>query len=100
MGEENRGSSGGGTAMIVIAILGGVLVVGCCGGVVTMGLLGILGWRTQDVQMQNQAPNVPPMPVEAAPDFNKALDGLNKDMEPLKIAPEDPTLPALEPGSI
>ena len=102
MGEENRGSSGGGTVMVVLAILGGVLVVGCCGGIVAVGLLGTLAWRSEasPAQMQMQPPLAVPTIPELAPEVTKALDDLNKEMEPLKIAPEDPT-PSVpgEPGS-
>lgn len=53
MGEEHRGSSGGGVAMLVVAILGGLLIVGCLGGVLV--LAG--GWfyarsAAEDMQMQ------------------------------------------------
>ena len=102
MGEENRGSSGGGTVMIVLAMLGGVLVVGCCGGVVAVGLLGTLAWKSTSspAQMQMQPPPVVQTPPELAPEVTKALDSLNKELEPLKIAPEDttPSVPE-EPGS-
>jgi hypothetical protein len=101
MGEENRGSSGGGTVMIVLAILGGVLVVGCCGGIVAVGLLGTLAWKSSPPpQMQMQPPLAVPTAPQLAPEVTKALDDLNKEMEPLKIAPEEttPSLPG-EPGS-
>ena len=96
MGEENRGSSGGGTAMMVVAILGGLLVVGCCGGAVVLGL----GWSLVSVRstpMQMQPP--PPIAVQVDPQVTKALDELNKDLEPLKITPEDGTTKPVEPGS-
>ena len=101
MGEENRGSSGGSTVMIVLAILGGVLVVGCCGGIVAVGLLGNLAWRSAPPQrMQMQPPLAVPTAPELAPEVTKALDDLNKEMEPLKITPEEatPSVPR-EPGS-
>lgn len=101
MGEENRGSSGGGTVMIVLAILGGVLVVGCCGGVVAVGLLGTLAWSSApSPQMQMQPPSGPVIvPSELSPEVAKALDDLNKEREPIKIAPDDATTTApVEPG--
>ena len=99
MSEENRGSSGGGTAMIVVAILGGILVVGCCGGVVAVGLGGTLLWhRSAPMDMQAQPPMSAPMPIQVDPQVTRALDELNKDLEPLKIVPDDLTKP-LEPGS-
>ena len=100
MGEENRGSSGSGTGMMVVAILGGILLVGCCGGVVVLGLGSSFIWvrsSAPDVQMQ---PPLAPVPTQVAPEVTKALDDLNKDMEPLKITPDEgkPTAP-IEPGS-
>ncbi|MFN0020633.1 MAG: hypothetical protein ACKVP0_20435 [Pirellulaceae bacterium] len=99
MGEENRGSSGGGTVMIVLAILGGILVVGCCGGIVAVGLLGTLTWSSAPApaQMQMQPPLAVPTAPELAPEVTKALDDLNKELEPLKIAPED-TIPSVPGG--
>src|SRR5687768_12355112 len=98
MGEENRGSSGGGTAMIVVAILGGILVVGCCGGVVAVGLGGALFWeRSVPMGMQAQPPMSAPMPVAVDPQVTRALDELNKELEPLKIAPDDGIPPEVAP---
>jgi len=97
MGEENRGSSGGGTAMMVVAILGGLLVFGCCGGAVVVGLGGAMIWE-RSTPMQMQAPP-PPIAVQVDPQVTKALDKLNKDLEPLKVTPEDETAKPVEPGS-
>jgi hypothetical protein len=87
MGEENRESSGGGTTMIVVAILGGILAVGCCGGVVTLGLGGLLWSRAEPMNLRMQPPMAAPVAVEVAPEVSKALEELNKDLEPLKIEP-------------
>jgi hypothetical protein len=96
MGEENRGSSGGGTAMMVVAILGGLFVFGCCGGAVVLGLGGGLVWvRSTPVQMQPP----PPIAIQADPQVTKAVNELNRDLEPLKITPEDGTTKPVEPGS-
>ena len=86
--------------MIVVAILGGILVVGCCGGVVTVGLAGSLFWaRSTPIGIQAQPPMSAPMPVQADPQVTKALDELNKDLEPLKIAPEAPEDGTTTPGA-
>ena len=98
MGEENRGSSGGGTAMMVVAILGGLLVFGCCGGAVVLGLGGSLVWVRSAQEVQMQPPHAP-MPVQVDPQVTKAMEELNKDLEPLKITPEDGTTKPVEPGS-
>ena len=84
--------------MMVVAILGGLLVFGCCGGAVVLGLGGGLVWvrSAQEVQMQ---PPLAPMPVQVDPQVTKALEELNKDLEPLKITPEDATTKLVEPGS-
>src|SRR4051812_38098987 len=93
MGEENRGSSGGGTAMIVVAILGGILLVGCCGGVVAVGLGGALVWN-RSVPMSMQSPPMSaPLPVQDDPQVTKALDELDKEMAPLQVVPDDLTEP-------
>ncbi len=97
MGEENRGSSGSSTAMIVIAILGGLLVVGCCGGVLVMGLGLIRLSVRQDFEnvVHEQATEV----VESAPEVQKALDEMHKELEPLQIPLDDLTEPArTDPG--
>ena len=100
MGEEHRGSSEGGTAMMMVAILGGLLVFGCCAGAVVLGLGGSVMWlwsAPMDLQMQ---PPPPPIAVPVDPQVTKALDDLNKDLEPLKVAPDDGTQAApIEPGS-
>ena len=88
--------------MIVLSILGGLLVVGCCGGIVTMGLLGTLAWRSEatPAQMQMQPPMAVPTAPEIAPEATKAMEELSKDLEPIKIAPDGgaTTIPA-ESGS-
>jgi hypothetical protein len=53
MGEENRGSSGSSTALIVVAILGGILLIGCCGGLVVMGAGAI--WARTELRNMPQA---------------------------------------------
>ncbi len=99
MSEDNRGSSGGDTAMMVVAILGGLLVVSCCGGAVVVGLGGSFVWmRAAPAQMQAPPPVLMPAP-QFNPEVQKAEDELKKDLEPLKIAPEDATTTPLEPGT-
>ena len=72
MGEENRSSSGSSTAMIVMAILGGILLVGCCGGVVAVGLGGTLLWsRSVPMEMQvapTASPQMSDEPLQVIPD--------------------------------
>lgn len=85
--------------MMVVAILGGLLVFGCCGGAVLVGLGGALMWeRSVPVGIQAQPP-LAPMPVQVDPQVTKAVDELNKDLEPIKITPEDGTTKPVEPGS-
>jgi hypothetical protein len=92
MGEQNRGSSGGGTGMIVVAILGGILVFGCCGGAVVLGL-GAFVWVDA-----NERSMFPPPPLPPAP---QVIAEMPKELVPLKLTPHDggtpvPTeLPAL-----
>ncbi len=103
MGEENRSSSGSSTMMIVLAILGGVLVVGCCGGIVAVGLLGTLAWESSaSPQMQMQPPIAAPVYNDPLPEVSRSLDDMNKDAEMLKTEPESVTspesaVPAVEP---
>lgn len=83
--------------MMVVAILGGLLVFGCCGGAVVLGLgWSLISVRSTPMQMQ---PPPPPIAVQVDPQVTKALDELNKDLEPLKITPEDGTTKPVEPGS-
>jgi hypothetical protein len=96
MGEE-RGSSGSSTAMIVMAILGGILLVGCCGGVVVLGL-GSMMWvgTNAPMEVRTQVIDPIPMPQQLSPEVTKALDDLNKEKEPLMIEPEAPSSPDLK----
>ena len=71
MGEENRGSSGSSTAMIVVAILVGLLLVGCCGGIVVIGAGGL--WMRSELQ-------VAPDPVESP-----IREKLRQDMDSIKV---------------
>lgn len=95
--SEERGSSGSSTALIVMAILGGILLVGCCGGVVVLGM-GSMLWvgSSQPMDLQMQAIDAPPMPTELSPEVTKALDDLEMEKEPLTIEPEAPSSPDLK----
>ena len=82
--------------MMVVAILGGLLVFGCCGGAVVVGLGGGLVWvRSTPMHMQ---PPPPPIAVQVDPQVSKALDDLSKDLEPLKVAPDDSPDPKAQPA--
>ena len=85
MGEENRGSSGSSTVMIVVAILGGILLLGCCGGVAVIGA-GALWVRSEVREVQTQIERMP-MPSETATEIR---------VDPLKAMPDEPPMP-LEP---
>jgi hypothetical protein len=52
MSSDHRESSGGSTVLIVFAILGGILLLGCCGGTVVIGSIFMIGTKAQDVQFQ------------------------------------------------
>jgi len=98
MGDD-RNSSGSGTMLIVVAILGGILVAGCCGGAVVFGLGGVMFWAREasppaavPVMVQDAATN--------APDPLQALDPLKVNPEEM-AEPGDPTLrevPERAPG--
>jgi len=101
MGEEDRGSSGGGTMVIVLAILAGILVLGCCGGVVVFGL-GFVFWASPSADIQqNVAPpptivapeEAPQVESELAPDTN-----LNPNLGPGAAGPSEAQKPATPPG--
>lgn len=83
MGEEDRGSgSGSSTLMIVLAILAGILILGCCGGVVAVGLGGFVLVRSQPVPAP---PQVIMQSAPTSPDVQEALDKVQEDLQPLKV---------------
>lgn len=84
MGEENRGSSGSSTVMIVVAILGGLLLVGCCGGLVVLGL-------GSSLFLARPAPQN--IPVAAPTGVPKVVDEMNQEMKGL-LPPEEMAEPA------
>ena len=103
MGEENRESSGGSTAMIVLGVVGAVLLIGCCGiiGVFGAGMFWVRS-AAQDIEMrivEEQEKTRQEMfkadedMQKANQDFQKAMDGLNKELESVKI-PDDALTPA------
>ncbi len=81
MGEENRNSSGS-TAMIVVAILGGILLIGCCGGIVVIGAGGL--WMRSELQ-------VAPDPVDSP-----IREQLRHDMDSIKNPDAAPLVPPPE----
>jgi hypothetical protein len=105
MGEENRGSSGGNTALIVIGIVAVVLLIPCCGVVALFGT-GFFMARSavQDVQMEmikaqeevKQANQE--MMMKNNEEFEKTRDQIEKEIEGIKI-PESETIPEAPGGS-
>ena len=97
MGEENRGSSGSDTSMFVVAILGGLLLLGCCGGLVVLGLvvLGLGGGRFWSRPAPQQF-----APVASPPAVQMQMEEMTKELEPLKILPDDQSVPVRgDPGN-
>ena len=92
MGEENRGSSGSSTAMIVIAILGGVLLLVSCGGIAVVGG-GVLFYRSaRNVEMEVQ---------RSSQEMRKASDEMSEKLHQEMKLPEAPPnvpLPEIAPG--
>ncbi|MGI8979149.1 MAG: hypothetical protein ACR2FY_07985 [Pirellulaceae bacterium] len=85
MGEENRGSSGSGTVMIVVAILGGILLLGCCGGVLVLGAgMFYVGSEVQDAQMQLE---------ETIRKEGEVVPEIQESLEPLRVMPDEPPAP-------
>ena len=82
MGEEHRASSGSGTAMIVIAILGGLLLVGCCGGAVVIGGVFMFATVAKDAQME--AVKAQDVARDAQMEVLKAQDQAEKEFEAAK----------------
>jgi len=82
MGEENRESSGSGTAMIVIAILGGILLLGCCGGIAV-----VLGGSWFYARSAVQEAQIEAMEArdQARKNFEKASAEMEKMREEIKI---------------
>ena len=67
MGDENRDSSGSNTAMIVVAVLVGILLFGCCGGVVILGAGAVFGVGVRSVKVEQEATIIPTAPPPLPP---------------------------------
>lgn len=93
MGEENRGSSGGGTALLVIGIVAVLSLVLCCGGL-TVG--AGLFWTRSAVHQEMQAVEAQ---QRAQQDMQKAMQEMSKQIEPLKV-PDEPLIPSLPGGPV
>lgn len=65
MGEDNRGSSESNTVLIVVAILGGILLVGCLGGLAVVG--AGLFWVRSEAVFQPPAVQRSASPAQAMP---------------------------------
>lgn len=87
MGEENRGSSESSTVLIVVAILGGILLVGCLGGVAVVGA-GLLWVRSEAVYQ--------PPPVQMSVPPMQAMPRIVDEVAPLP--PPAPLPPATVPS--
>ena len=85
MGEENRGSSESSTVLIVVAILGGILLVGCLGGLVVVGA-GLLWVRAEADVVQPPPVRVMDTPVMAMP---KTPDAMAPEPAPPEKLPSE-----------
>lgn len=110
MGEENRGSSGGSTALLVVGIVAVALLIPCCGLVALLGT-GYFMARTAVREAQTEvmkAQEEARMNFERAnqeiqqrnEEIEKARDDIRKDIEGIKVpdfgnnpVPESPALP-------
>jgi hypothetical protein len=106
MGEENRGSSGGGTAMIVVAILGGFLLIGCCSGVVALGVgFFMAGTVVRDTAREVDRAKLEA--IQAREEFDKIDQKVREEVEAIKVfdepggnpPPESAPVPGLPPES-
>ena len=99
MGDENRGSSGSSTAMLVVGIVGGLFLVACCGGILVLFGAGFFMARSaaRDAQMevmeaqeaiQRDIQKASEESLKANQEFQKAMDDLNKELEKVKIPDE------------
>lgn len=87
MGEE-RNSSGGGTVMIVVAILAGILVVAVCGGVLVVGAAALLYVRAEPMFVDDQMATPVQSSIEVKEEVNQVL-------EPMKVDAKDPGEPEI-----
>jgi type II secretory pathway component PulJ len=88
MGEENRGSSGGGTALLVIGIVAVLSLVLCCGGL-TVGA-GVF-WTRSAVHQEMQAVEAQ---ERAQQNMQKAMQEMSKQIERVEI-PDNTLTPPL-----
>ncbi len=98
MSEGKHGSSGGGTAVIVIAILGGLLLVGLsCGGII-LGAGFFLYRSAENVQMEAvRVRDEAQLDMEEAnQEMKKLQDQMKKEMDAIKIPEGTPLVPPPE----
>lgn len=109
MGEENRGPSGGSTALLVVGIVAVVLLIPCCGLVALFGT-GYFMARTAVREAQTEmmkAQDEARMNFERAnqeiqkgnAEIEKAREDIQKDIEGIKI-PDLGNIPVPEPQAI
>lgn len=108
MGEENRGSSGSGTVLLVIGIVAVVLLIPCCGLVAGVGLLMFRANAVQSEIMEAQEQSLQEMErtkqemqktnEEFEKNFEKSLEKTRQELEGIRFpdAPgsEVPAAPA------
>lgn len=95
MGEENRGSSGSGTVLLVIGIVAVVLLISCCGLVAGVGLLMFSAREAQTEMMRAQEQSLQEMErtkrdmentkEEFEKTFEKSLEKTRQELEGIKF---------------
>lgn len=93
--SEERGSSGTGTVMIVVAILGGLLLVGCCGGLAVVGAAFFSYRSAVDVEMEvmraqeTSQQSLQKAQSEVDERMGQELESLRIPVEPSVVQPPD-----------
>jgi hypothetical protein len=86
MGEENRASSGGSTATIVVVILGVLLLIGCsCGGIIVGVSLFVYSRAASEEEMEREFRDR---------ELKDMGERIRQDMEAIKIPLAPPLVPA------
>ncbi len=86
MSEEKQGSSGSSTAMIVVAILVGILLVGCCGGALLLGAGALFAHSFEVKSVDFQGADTMSMPTNVPPI-------IQEPPLPIKEMPVEPPAP-------
>lgn len=85
MGEEDRGSSGGSTATIVVVILGVLLLLGCsCGGIIVGVSLFVYSRAAQEDEMERAV---------RERELKNMGEKIRQDMEAIKVPMTPPLVP-------